>query len=104
MSRRALQTPALVLDESFVTAGTSHNSMEPRSAMAYWQNGKCYLYGSTQSQSYVIPALAALLQIEPEGPRLCLGVLWWWVRVEGARLPRYSHSGLYGKEGPAGRC
>ena len=34
--------------------------------MAYWQNGKCYLYGSTQSQSYVIPALAALLQIEPE--------------------------------------
>ena len=57
---------ALVLDESFVTAGTSHNSMEPRSAMAYWQNGKCYLYGSTQSQSYVIPALAALLQIEPE--------------------------------------
>ena len=57
---------ALVLDESFVTAGTSHNSMEPRTAMAYWQNGKCYLYGSTQSQSYVIPALAALLQIEPE--------------------------------------
>ena len=57
---------ALVLDESFVTAGTSHNSMEPRSAMAYWQNGKCYVYGSTQSQSYVVPGLAALLQIEPE--------------------------------------
>ena len=57
---------ALVLDESFVTAGTSHNSMEPRSAMAYWQNGKCYMYGSTQSQSFVIPPLAALLQIEPE--------------------------------------
>ena len=57
---------ALVVDESFVTAGTSHNSMEPRSAMAYWQNGKCYLYGSTQSQSFVIPPLAALLQIEPE--------------------------------------
>ena len=57
---------ALVLDESFVTAGTSHNSMEPRTAMAYWQNGKCYMYGSTQSQSYVVPGLAALLQIEPE--------------------------------------
>ena len=57
---------ALVLDESFVTAGTSHNSMEPRSAMAYWQNGKCYLYGSTQSQSYAVPGLAALIGIEQE--------------------------------------
>ena len=57
---------ALVLDESFVTAGTSHNSMEPRTAMAHWQNGKCYLYGSTQSQSYVVPGLAALLEIEQE--------------------------------------
>ena len=57
---------ALVLDESFVTAGHSHHSMEPRSAMAYWQNGKAYVYGSTQSQSYVVPGLAALLEIEPE--------------------------------------
>ena len=57
---------ALVLDESFITAGTSHNSMEPRTAMAYWQNGKCYMYGSTQSQSAVVPGLAALLEIEQE--------------------------------------
>ena len=32
----------LVLDETFVTAGLSHHSMEPRTALAYWQNGKCY--------------------------------------------------------------
>ncbi|MEE2899049.1 MAG: xanthine dehydrogenase family protein molybdopterin-binding subunit [Gemmatimonadota bacterium] len=57
---------ALVLDESFVTAGTSHHSMEPRSAMAYWENGKCYVYGSTQSQAYVVPGLAGLLGIEQE--------------------------------------
>ena len=57
---------ALVLDESFVTAGTAHHSMEPRSAMAYWQNGKCYVYGSTQSQAYVVPGLASLIGIEPE--------------------------------------
>ncbi len=56
----------VVLDESFVTAGTSHHSMEPRSAMAYWQNGKCYLYGSSQSQSFVQPGLANLIGIEPE--------------------------------------
>ena len=42
----------VVLDETFVTAGYSHHSMEPRSAMAYWQNGKCYLHGSSQSQSF----------------------------------------------------
>ena len=57
---------ALVLDETFVTAGTSHHSMEPRSAMAYWQNGKCFVYGSTQSQAYVVPGLASLLGIEQE--------------------------------------
>jgi len=57
---------SLVLDESFVTAGLSHHSMEPRSAMAYWQNGKCYVYGSTQSQSFIVPGLANYIGIEPE--------------------------------------
>ena len=33
---------ALVLDETFVTPNTSHQTLEPRSAMAYWQNGKLY--------------------------------------------------------------
>ena len=55
----------LVLDETFVTAGMSHHSMEPRSAMAYWENGKCFVYGSTQSQSYVVPGLATLIGITP---------------------------------------
>ena len=56
----------VVLDETFVTASNSHHSMEPRSAMAYWDNGKCYLYGSSQSQSFVHPGLAGLLGIEPD--------------------------------------
>ena len=41
----------LIIEESFVTAGFSHHSMEPRSAMAYWQGGKCFLYGSNQSHT-----------------------------------------------------
>ena len=53
-------------NETLVTANTSHHSMEPRSAMAYWQNGKCYLYGSTQSQSFIVPGLASYLGIEPD--------------------------------------
>ena len=56
----------LVLDETFVTAGHSHHSMEPRSAMAYWQNGKCYLHGSCQSQSSAVPGVARYVGIEPE--------------------------------------
>src|SRR5690606_35287764 len=57
---------ALVLDETFVTAGMSHHSMEPRSAMAYWQNGKCYVHGSSQSQSFVVPHLANYIGIPVE--------------------------------------
>lgn len=57
---------SLVLDESFVTASHSHHSMEPRSVMSYWENGKCFVYGSSQSQSFPIPNLAAYIGIEPE--------------------------------------
>jgi xanthine dehydrogenase molybdenum-binding subunit len=55
---------ALVLDETFVTAGLGHHSMEPRSAFAYWENGKCFLYGSTQSQSFPFPGIARRLGID----------------------------------------
>jgi CO/xanthine dehydrogenase Mo-binding subunit len=55
----------VVYDESFVTASNSHHSLEPRTAMAYWQNGKCFVHGSTQSQSFVVPGLAGLIGIKP---------------------------------------
>jgi xanthine dehydrogenase molybdenum-binding subunit len=55
-----------VLDETFVTAGLSHHSMEPRTAMAYWQNGKCFLHASSQSQSFPVPEVARFIGIEPE--------------------------------------
>jgi len=56
----------VVYDESFVTASNSHHSMEPRSAMSYWENGKCFLFGSSQSQSFMIPGMAAHIGIEPK--------------------------------------
>jgi CO/xanthine dehydrogenase Mo-binding subunit len=55
----------IVLDETFVTATGSHHSMEPRSCMAYWQNGKCYVHGSVQSSSFTFPFLAKALGIKP---------------------------------------
>jgi xanthine dehydrogenase molybdenum-binding subunit len=63
---RGFEDASLILDESFVTASNAHHSMEPRSAMAFWQNGKCHVYGSTQSQSIVVPGLARYIGIEPE--------------------------------------
>jgi xanthine dehydrogenase molybdenum-binding subunit len=62
----AFDNADLVLDESFVTASTAHHSMEPRTAMAYWQNGKCYVHGSTQSQAIIVPGLANYIGIAPE--------------------------------------
>ena len=53
-----LAAARLVLDETFVTAGLAHHSMEPRSALAYWQNGKCILHGSTQSVSRTVASVA----------------------------------------------
>ena len=54
----------LILDETFVLNSNSHHCMETRSSMAYWQNGKCYVHGSTQSSSMVNPGLAKSLGID----------------------------------------
>jgi CO/xanthine dehydrogenase Mo-binding subunit len=56
----------VIIERSFQTAGTSHHSMEPRSNMAYWQNGKCFVHGSMQSQSFVVPNIARYLGIKPQ--------------------------------------
>jgi CO/xanthine dehydrogenase Mo-binding subunit len=57
---------ALVLDETFVTPDTSHQTLETRSAMAYWQNGKVYIYTGTQSTAQTLPAIARWLNIDPD--------------------------------------
>lgn len=62
----AFNTAKLTLDESFITASTAHHCLEPRSAMAYWQNGKCFLHGSSQSQSFPHPYIAQYIGIKPE--------------------------------------
>jgi CO/xanthine dehydrogenase Mo-binding subunit len=57
---------ALVLDETFVTPNTSHECMEPRSAMAYWQNGKVYMHCSTQSTVQTVMSVSRWLEVPPE--------------------------------------
>jgi xanthine dehydrogenase molybdenum-binding subunit len=56
----------LVLEESFVSGGLAHHPMETRSAMAYWQGGKCILHGSNQSHTGAVPNIARLIGIKPE--------------------------------------
>jgi xanthine dehydrogenase molybdenum-binding subunit len=56
----------VIYDETFVTASNSHHSMEPRSCMSYWENGKCFVFGSTQSQSFIVPPLAGFIGIAPD--------------------------------------
>jgi len=90
-----LAKAAYVLDETFVTAGMSHHSMEPRSAMAYWENGKCFVFGSTQSQSYIVPGLAALIaDRQPDGK---------WAPLDAANLVYVAETcgGGFGSKGSA---
>src|ERR1700722_2646154 len=56
----------LIIEESFVSGGLSHHSMETRSAMAFWQGGKCILHGSNQSHTAAVPNIARLIGIKPE--------------------------------------
>ncbi len=57
---------ALVLDETFMTPNTSHQCMETRSAMAYWQNGKVYMHCSTQSTVQTVMSVSRWLELPPE--------------------------------------
>src|SRR5579864_1565152 len=57
---------ALVLDETFVTPDTSHQCLEPRTTLAYWQNGKVHVYTGTQSMIQTVPAIARWLNIDPD--------------------------------------
>jgi xanthine dehydrogenase molybdenum-binding subunit len=59
-----LKNAALVLDETFVTPNTSHQCLETRTAMAYWQNGKVFVHTGTQSTAQTVPAIARWLGID----------------------------------------
>ena len=55
---------ASIIEEPFVTIGYPHHSLEARTGMAYWENGKCYFHGSSQSQSANNAGLARMLNID----------------------------------------
>ncbi len=56
----------LVIDESIYHQSLGHQPLETRSCMAYWENGKVYVYGSTQSTARTVGAVARWAEVEPE--------------------------------------
>ena len=54
---------ALILDETFTTPDCSHQCLETRTAMAYWQNGKLFMHTGTQSTYQTRPAIAKWMNI-----------------------------------------
>ena len=62
---KGFQDATVVVEETIVHASNAHHAMEPRSAAAYWENGKCHVWGSTQSTSFAQPGLAKLIGISP---------------------------------------
>ncbi len=62
----ALDDADLIIEQPIVHQSQTHHPMEPRSAMAYWQNGKCYLHCSTQSTARTAAGHAARLGIDQE--------------------------------------
>jgi CO/xanthine dehydrogenase Mo-binding subunit len=55
---------ALVLDETFVTPNTSHQTLEPRTALAYWQNGKLFVHAGTQSTVQTVASIARWMRMD----------------------------------------
>ena len=56
----------LILDETVFMQSMSHQPLETRTAMAYWQNGKCYLHVSTQSTARTHGPAARWISAAPE--------------------------------------
>ena len=80
-----MKKAALVLDETFSTSNNSHTTLETRSAMAYWQNGKLFLHCSTQSTVQTVALGGALAPHGADRHRHHLGVHGRRLRQQGDR-------------------
>ena len=57
---------ALIVDETFITANVSHQCLESRTAMAFWQNGKLHIHTSTQGVAQAVFSFVRWLELKPE--------------------------------------
>ncbi|HKV05412.1 MAG TPA: xanthine dehydrogenase family protein molybdopterin-binding subunit [Candidatus Acidoferrales bacterium] len=57
---------ALVMDETFMSPNTSHQCLETRTVMAYWQGPKLFVHAGTQSTVQTIAAIARWMNMSPD--------------------------------------
>ena len=62
----AFAEAAVIVEETIVHQSVTHHPMEPRSCMAYWQNGKLFLHGSTQSTERTRGGVARMAGVDAE--------------------------------------
>ncbi|MCY4263662.1 MAG: xanthine dehydrogenase family protein molybdopterin-binding subunit [Gammaproteobacteria bacterium] len=62
----AFAESSYIYEGTFTTAGYPHHSMEPRSAMAYWEDGKLYLHATSQSLTAFADGIAGIIGIPKE--------------------------------------
>ena len=56
----------LVLDETAFCQSLSHQPLEPRTVMAYWQNGKVYVHPGLQSTARAVGPVARYAGVSPD--------------------------------------
>jgi len=56
----------LVTEDVVMAQSMTHHPLETRTTAAYWDNGKCYVYGSTQSHIRTKVNLASQLGLDPD--------------------------------------
>ena len=56
----------LIVEDAIVHQSVTHHPMEPRTNMAYWENGKLFAHVSTQSTQRTKAAMAGAVGIDPE--------------------------------------
>jgi CO/xanthine dehydrogenase Mo-binding subunit len=59
------RSAVLVLDETFSVANNHHQTLETRSALAYWENGKLYVHTGTQSAVQTVASIARWMRLDP---------------------------------------
>jgi CO/xanthine dehydrogenase Mo-binding subunit len=81
----------LIVEEAIVHQSATHHPMEPRSTMAYWENGRLHAFVSTQSAQRTKMGIAGALDMDPEQVRFvsefCGGGF-------GSKIPGHAHMTL----------
>lgn len=56
----------VIVEEAIVHQSVTHHPMEPRTTMAYWENGRLHAFVSTQSAQRTKMGMAGALDMDPE--------------------------------------